>query len=185
MSQAVADMFLPTFQNVTFWRATRCGLPKIALKNSRKSKKSPIFDKKCSCLVMLSSGSTEIWFQPELPGLYILHQEMVIFGIFSNFLLNIHKPHLVARQNVIFWRVGQCMSAHIRWENSLGMHTGVNLSIPVNNSRPSCFFSVKPLIPTQKINVYVIVQENAIWIFSKKKLWSFYYLFTHNSIYIV
>ena len=31
---------------------------------------------------MLSSGSTEIWFQPELPGLYILHQEMVIFGIF-------------------------------------------------------------------------------------------------------
>ena len=32
---------------------------------------------------MLSSGSTEIWFQPELPGLYILHQEMVIFGIFS------------------------------------------------------------------------------------------------------
>ena len=31
---------------------------------------------------MLSSGSTEIWFQPELPGLYILHQKMVMFGIF-------------------------------------------------------------------------------------------------------
>ena len=31
---------------------------------------------------MLSSGSTEIWFQPELRDLYILHQEMVIFGIF-------------------------------------------------------------------------------------------------------
>ena len=31
---------------------------------------------------MLSSGNTEIWFQPELPGLYILQQEMVIFGIF-------------------------------------------------------------------------------------------------------
>ena len=59
------------------WFAKNCS------KNSRKSQKSPIFDKKCSCLVMLSSGSTEIWFQPELPGLYILHQEMVIFGIFS------------------------------------------------------------------------------------------------------
>ena len=51
---------------------------------------------------MLSSGSTEIWFQPELPGLYILHQEMLIFGIFSNFLSNIHQPHLVARQIVTF-----------------------------------------------------------------------------------
>ena len=59
---------------------------------------------------MLSSGSTEIWFQPELPGLYILHQEMVIFGIFTNFLSNFHQPHLVARQNVTFWRVEQCMS---------------------------------------------------------------------------
>merc|ERR1711894_465096 len=38
-------------------------------------------------MVMLSSGSTEIWFQPELPGLYTLHQEMVIFGIFSNFFV--------------------------------------------------------------------------------------------------
>ena len=36
---------------------------------------------------MLSSGSTKIWFQPELPGLYILHQEMVIFGIFSKFFV--------------------------------------------------------------------------------------------------
>ena len=58
---------------------------KNSLKNSRKSQKSPIFDKKCSCLVMLSSGSTEIWFQPELPGLYILHQELVIFGIFLKY----------------------------------------------------------------------------------------------------
>ena len=81
-------------------------------KNSRKSKKSTIFDKKCSCLVMLSSGSTEIWFQPELPGLYILHQEMVILGIFSNFLSYIHQPHQAARQNVTFWRVGQCMSGN-------------------------------------------------------------------------
>jgi len=88
------------------WFAKNCS------KNSRKSKKSPIFDKKCSCLVMRSSGSTEIWFQPELPGLYILHQEMVIFGIFSNYLSNIHQPHPVARQNVTFWRVGQCMSAY-------------------------------------------------------------------------
>ena len=58
---------------------------------------------------MLSSGSTVIWFQPELPGLYILHQEMVIFGIFSKILSNIHQPHL-AHQNVTFWRVEQCMS---------------------------------------------------------------------------
>ena len=87
------------------WFAKNCS------KNSRKSQKSPIFDQKCSCLVMLSSGSTEIWFQPELPDLYILHQEMVIFGIFSNFLSNIHQPHLLARQDVTFWRVGQCMSA--------------------------------------------------------------------------
>ena len=68
---------------------------------------------------MLSSGSTEIWFQPELPGLYILHQQMVIFGIFSNFLSNIHQPHMVARQNVTFWRVGQCMSGYhmaLFWE---------------------------------------------------------------------
>ena len=26
------DMFLPTGQNVMFWRATRCGLPKISKK---------------------------------------------------------------------------------------------------------------------------------------------------------
>ena len=89
------------------WFAKKCS------KNSSKSQKSPIFDKKCSCLVMLSSGSTEIWFQPELPDLYILHQEMVIFGIFSNILSNIHQPHLVAQQNVTFWRVGQCMSGYL------------------------------------------------------------------------
>ena len=32
------DMFLPTFQNVTFWRATRCGFPKIAQKIQEKAK---------------------------------------------------------------------------------------------------------------------------------------------------
>ena len=32
------DMFLPTLQNVTFWRATRCGLPKIAQKIQEKAK---------------------------------------------------------------------------------------------------------------------------------------------------
>merc|ERR1711894_42835 len=64
------------------WFAKNC------LKNSRRSKKSPIVDKKCSCLVMLSSGSTEIWLQPELPGLYIFYQILVIFGFFLNFLRN-------------------------------------------------------------------------------------------------
>ena len=33
-------------QNVTFWRAIRCGLPKIAQKIQEKEKKSPIFEKK-------------------------------------------------------------------------------------------------------------------------------------------
>ena len=33
-----SDMFLPTLQNVTFWRATRCGLPKIAQKIQEKAK---------------------------------------------------------------------------------------------------------------------------------------------------
>ena len=42
----------------------------------RKSQKSPIFDQKCSCLVTLRSGSTEIQFQPELPELYIFRQKI-------------------------------------------------------------------------------------------------------------
>ena len=87
-------MFLPTLQNVTFWRATRCGLQNIAKKIQEKVKKSPIFNKKCSCLVMLSPGSTEIWLQTELPGLYILHQEMVIFGIFSKKKIQISTNHI-------------------------------------------------------------------------------------------
>ena len=33
-----ADMFLPTLQNVTFWRATRCGLPEIAKQIQEKAK---------------------------------------------------------------------------------------------------------------------------------------------------
>ena len=52
-----------------------------------------------------------------------------------------------------------------------------NLSIPVNNSLPSCFFRETTYIPPAPNNsigtyliVYVIVQENAIWIvFSKTK----------------
>ena len=37
-NQPIPDMFLPTLQNVTFWRATRCGLPKIAQKIQEKAK---------------------------------------------------------------------------------------------------------------------------------------------------
>ena len=33
-----SDMFVPALQNVTFWRATRCGLPKIAKKIQEKAK---------------------------------------------------------------------------------------------------------------------------------------------------
>ena len=33
-----SDMFLPTLQNVTFWRATRCFLLKIAQKIQEKAK---------------------------------------------------------------------------------------------------------------------------------------------------
>ena len=65
-----------------------------------------------NAVIMVIPPCPEIWFQPELPGLYILHQEMVIFGIFlKKKLSNIQQPHLVARQNVTIWRVGQCMSA--------------------------------------------------------------------------
>ena len=61
----------------------------------KKSQKSPIFDKKCSCLVMLWSGSTEIQIQPELPDLYILHKKMAIFGIFLKNFVKHPQKHLV------------------------------------------------------------------------------------------
>ena len=35
----LSDMFLPILQNVTFWRATRYGLPKIVKKIQEKAKK--------------------------------------------------------------------------------------------------------------------------------------------------
>ena len=57
----------------------------------RKSQKSPIFDQKCSCLVTLRSGSTEIKFQPELPELYIFHQKMAILAFSQKISSNIHK----------------------------------------------------------------------------------------------
>ena len=68
-------------------------LPDVAcqklLKQFMKKPEITNIRQKSSCLVMLSSGSTEIWFQPELPGLYILHQEMFFFH-FLNFLSNIY-----------------------------------------------------------------------------------------------
>ena len=54
----------------------------------RKSQKSPIFDQKCSHLVTLRSGITEIQFQPELPDLYIFRQKIGDFGIFSKKFVN-------------------------------------------------------------------------------------------------
>ena len=92
---------------------------------------------------MLSSGSTKIWFQPELPGLYIFHQEMVNFGIFSKILSNIHQPHLVARQNVTFRRVGQCMSDLN--SNYLGFVTPLSLfssSVGANGSTAIIFSNI-------------------------------------------
>ena len=50
-----ADMFLPTLQNVTFWRATRCGLQKIAQKIQEKAKKHQYLTKK------FMSGNAVIW----------------------------------------------------------------------------------------------------------------------------
>ena len=65
-------------------------LPKIL----RKSQKLPLFNKKCSCLVTLRSGGAKIAdfrFWTKLPkiviSLYILHQKMAIFGIFSKNLV--------------------------------------------------------------------------------------------------
>ena len=49
-------MFLPTLQNVTFWRATRCGLPKIAQKIQEKAKNHQYLTKK-----MFMSGNAVIW----------------------------------------------------------------------------------------------------------------------------
>ena len=60
-------MFLPNGQNVTIclvsYQTKMAHCPPNIL---RKSQKSPIFDQKCSRLVTLRSGSTEIQFQPEL-----------------------------------------------------------------------------------------------------------------------
>ena len=76
----------------------------------RKSQKSPIFDQKCSSLVTLRSGSTEIQFQPELPDLYIFRQKIGDFGIFSKNFVKYPQKHLVTRQIVTFWPFGPCMS---------------------------------------------------------------------------
>ena len=76
----------------------------------RKSQKSPIFDQKCSHLVTLQSGSTEIQFQPELSDLYIFHQNIGDFGIFSKNFIKYTQKHLVTRQIVTFWPFGPCMS---------------------------------------------------------------------------
>ena len=78
----------------------------------RKSQKSPIFDQKCSCLITLRSGSTEIQFQPELPDLYIFCQKIGDFGIFSKEFVKYPQKHLVTRQIVTFWPFGPCMSAY-------------------------------------------------------------------------
>ena len=69
----------------------------------RKSQKSPIFDQKCSRLVTLRSGITEIQFQPELPDLYIFCQKIGDFGIFSEKIVKYPQKHLVTRQIVTFW----------------------------------------------------------------------------------
>ena len=44
---------------------------------------------------MLWSGSTEIHIQPALPGLYILRQKMVIFGLFLKKFVKHPQKHLV------------------------------------------------------------------------------------------
>ena len=59
---------------------------------------------------MLSSGSTEIWFQQSYQVCTFCTKKWWFLAFSKKELSNIHQPHLVARQNVTFWRVGQCMS---------------------------------------------------------------------------
>ena len=75
-----SDMHCPTLQNVTFWRATRCGWW--------------IFDKKWQHYQTWTFFVKYWWF---------LAFSWIFWAIFG-------KPHLVARQNVTFWRVGKNMS---------------------------------------------------------------------------
>ena len=59
-----SDMFLLTLQNVTFWRATRCNLPKTAQKIQEKAKNHQYLTKNvhvwyCCHLVALKSGFSQ------------------------------------------------------------------------------------------------------------------------------
>ena len=92
----------------------------------RKSQKSPIFDQKCSCLVTLRSGSTEIQFQPELPELYIFHQKIGDFGIFSKCFVKYPQKHLVTGQIVTFWPFGKNMSVFNPFFSVWGFRVSVN-----------------------------------------------------------
>ena len=79
----------------------------------RKCQKSPFPGAKCTNLVALKSGFSQIY------QVCIFCIKKWLFLAFSQkFLSNIHQPHLVARQNVTFWRVGQCMSGGAGAENT-------------------------------------------------------------------
>ena len=109
------DMHCPTLQNVTFWRATRCGWW-IFDKKFEKMQKITI-----SWCKMYKPGKSG-WNQISvLPDDSIIRHEHFLSNIgdfwdileFSWIFLAIFvKPHLVARQNVTLWRVGKNMSDH-------------------------------------------------------------------------
>ena len=124
LSTFPSDMILPTLQNVTIWRATRCGLPnitqnfskmpKLTGKNWRFGDEKPnlVAPSNCMSLVlnertrlMQLDGATRFGFSS--PNLQFLP---VNFGIFEKFWVIFGKPHLVARQNRTIWPVGKIMS---------------------------------------------------------------------------
>ena len=119
------DMHRPRFENVTFWRATRCAFAENCSKTPKHQSNSQVL----VFFVKSTSGSTKIcnfWYfgvseqflakifsknrklqtsvLPESPKLHYL---TVIFGNFEQFLA---KPHLVACQNRTIWTFGKNMS---------------------------------------------------------------------------
>ena len=80
-------MHCPTIQNVTFWRATRCGwwIFEIFFK---KMEKTPFLGAKCTNLVTLAETRFQCYQMTALPDMNIFCQILVIFGFFLNFLSN-------------------------------------------------------------------------------------------------
>ena len=109
-----SDMHSPTLQNVTFWRATRCGW---CIFEKKIEKMTKITISWCKMYKPGNSGWNQI---SVLPDDSITRHEHFFFKYwwflaFSWIYLAIFgKQYLVARQNVTFWRVGKNMSGSYR-----------------------------------------------------------------------